>query len=167
MQLTSAMANKLIKQIREENQKIFYAEQKDSKTTYIAGEEPIPSDYSFVATQNLLWENNHKIRILRHAINRFNMETKLKTLGITIDQALVYMAMLTDDKTRLDRLRQAKPLERRTGMGGVSEYTKRNYDAADVEAAYKSISDTLRTLQLELDEVNLTIPFDVDIDMGA
>lgn len=168
MQLTSAMANKIIKKLHDENATLIQSEAKDKTTTYAADETPIESSYSFIATHKKLWENNRKICLLRHAISKFNLETKLNVFGctdMTIDQALVKMRMLTEDKLRLDRLRQIKPLERRSGMGGVSEFTKRNYDAAEAEKAYAACVDTLSEIQLKLDEANLTIPFEVAIDL--
>lgn len=104
MQLTSAMANKIIKKLHDENGALLQSEAKDKTTTYAAGETPIESVYSFVATHKKLWENNRKICLLRHAISKFNLETKLNVLGctdMTIDQALVKMRMLTEDKSRL------------------------------------------------------------------
>lgn len=106
---------------------------------------------------------NDKIAKLRHGINVFNTTTKLEGFDFTVDESLVRMAMLTEKKNRLSRMKGVRELTRSGGYRAEPEFTKRNYDAALVENEYRKTSDELVRLQMALDKANMSIEFDVDI----
>ena len=55
---------------------------------------------------------NDKIANLRHGINVFNTTTKLEGFDFTVDESLVRMAMLTEKKNRLSRMKGVRELVR-------------------------------------------------------
>ena len=55
---------------------------------------------------------NDKIAKLRHGINVFNTTTKLEGFDFTVDESLVRMAMLTEKKNRLSRMKGVPDEER-------------------------------------------------------
>ena len=77
--------------------------------------------------------------------------------------SLVRMAMLTEKKNRLSRMKGVRELVRNSVYRSEPEFTKRNYDATLVEAEYRKTSDELVRLQMALDKANMSIEFDVDI----
>lgn len=163
MKVTSAYANKLIRGYREELAAIVSNERDTCTTTYGASETPIETGYNFTSTQDETDALNDKIAKLRHGINVFNTTTKLEGFDFTVDESLVRMAMLTEKKNRLSRMKGVRELTRSGGYRAEPEFTKRNYDAALVENEYRKTSDELVRLQMALDKANMSIEFDVDI----
>lgn len=163
MKVTSAYANKLIRGYREELAALVSSERDTCTTTYGANETPIETGYDFSSTQTEMDALNSKIAKLRHGINVFNTATKLEDFDFTVDESLVRMAMLTEKKNRLSRMKGVRELTRSSGYRSEPEFTKRNYDAALVEAEYRKTSDELVRLQMALDKANMSIEFDVDI----
>lgn len=168
MKYTSAEANKLFKQLKEEEELILAAE-KDNKTFFAAVGEDLESvrpDYNFHDTQRRLEQVRQQIRTVKHAINLFNVTTEVEP-GMTIDEVLVALPQLTERQNRLRSMMMEKPKDRSKafGMGSASviDYKYTNYDPADAREAYHRVSNRLDELQLELDKVNTTIKFDINI----
>ena len=80
MIFTSAAANKMIRQMKEEISSIVSKENKCSVVRYSEGDEPIRPEYSFKETQKKIQEINSKIIKLRHAVNMMNVSTSLPGL---------------------------------------------------------------------------------------
>ena len=107
-------------------------------------------------------------RAIRHALHRFNMKTVLPERGITIDEALILLAQLSGRKERLNGLASRQPQERLGNRyfgssNGPIEYRYANYDVAQAEADYRAVADEIAALQLELDLVNQTEVFSVEL----
>lgn len=101
-------------------------------------------------------------------LHRFNMQTILPERGITIDEALILLAQLSGRKERLNGLASRQPKERLgdryfgSGSGPI-EYRYANYDVARAEADYRAVADEIAALQLELDLVNQTEVFSIEL----
>ena len=167
MKYTSASANKMIKLL--EDQKDYLIQQEANNSTYILAEdekEDIP-EYDFKDTNTKVDELDHKIVLLKHALNVFNTTTELP-IGITIDQALVEMAQLNRKLPRLDTMRRAMNKRRLTGMSSgrrdIAEYEYVNYDPKEVETIYQKDLKRIQEIQLALDKVNQTVEFEVDVE---
>ena len=88
--------------------------------------------------------------------------------GITIDEALILLAQLSGRKERLNGLASRQPQERLGNRyfgssNGPIEYRYANYDVAQAEADYRAVADEIAALQLELDLVNQTEVFSVEL----
>lgn len=158
-------ANKLIKQLQADRNALLSKERDAMSYSYLSGETPEPPEYDFAATQEELDKYAKNIEVLKHAVNRFNLTTELPGTALTIDAALVRMAILSQEKFKLDRMRNAKPRSRTTTGRGVSEYTELNYDPKEVEATFRAVCDELIAIQQALNIANLTETFEVDIDL--
>ena len=166
MRVNCDTANKLVRQLSAEMEKLLRVERGVSTYSYLYGEEPYKPDYDFNATQAKLTELENKIVTLKHAINMCNTTTKVPNTDLTIDQALVKISMLSTAKNKLERMRSVLEQSRSSVPGSkVTEITIRNYSEEDVEAAYKATCEQLITLQQGLDSVNLTWFFEVDIEV--
>ena len=53
-----------------------------------------------------------RIRKIKHAINRFNIETEVPDFGMTIDELLVYIPQLSARKQKLIQMASYLPKER-------------------------------------------------------
>lgn len=161
---TSAAANKQIRALKEELESLLYDERSAMTYTHSANEEPVIEAYDFKETQEKLAAINHKILAIRHGVNQFNVSTVVPGFDLTIDQALVKMAMLNEEKSKLARMKNVRSKVRNSGFRSEApEYTIRNYDADEVAKRYDDVSKELAELQMALDRVNLTETFDVDI----
>lgn len=168
MKMTSAYANKLLRQLNEEKNYLLSQEEDTCTYVYAADEAPLIPQYSYPQTEAQLRALDEKIVKIKHAVNCCNVTTTL-TLDsgrvLTIDQALVVMAQLSQRKQQLDVLRKRQPKTRNSDHYGRSatEYTCINYDLADVRKAYEAVSAEIMEIQMKLDQLNQTVTFDVDL----
>ena len=157
-------ANKLVRQMQSERDALIRAESETSTYSYMAGKEPVVTEYDFRAVNARLSELTDMIASIKHAINIFNTSTELPEIGLTIDGALVRMTMLNGDKSRFDRMRHVQKKARSgSSVRGVSEYTERNYDSEDAEKMYQDVCMELIAIQQAIDMANLTRTLEVDI----
>ena len=96
------------------------------------------------------------------------MQTVLPERGISIDEALILLAQLSGRKDRLSSLASRQSRERLGdryfgSSNGPIEYRYANYDVAQAEADYRAVADEIAALQLELDLVNQTEVFSVEL----
>ena len=168
MVLTSASANKMIRLLEDQKQYLLDNEANDSK--YVLADDEVKDipDYDFDKYDSDIDELDYKIRIIKHALNMFNTNTLL-SIGITIDQALVEMAQLSNKIQRLRAMRRAKNKERLLGVNAgrynIAEYQYLNYNKQDVNETYRQAMIRIHKIQLALDLVNQTKEFTVDLDL--
>jgi hypothetical protein len=167
MNVTSAEANKMLRKLNDERTALLDKEMQNR--VFVAAtvenlEDARPA-YSYAETQEKLAALDEQIRKLKHAINRFNLTQELPGLGMTIDQALIYIPQLTERKQRLSTLRliPAKQRNNVTRTGNLIEYTYANFDPAQADADYAAAADELARVQNALDLVNSTVTFEVEI----
>ena len=99
--ITSSEASKLLRKINEEKN-IALDNEHQSCIFNASIQEDIESvrpEYSYEETQQFIENCDRKIRILKHAINCFNTTQTVGDTGMTIDQVLVYIPQLTEEKT--------------------------------------------------------------------
>ena len=168
--MTSAYANKLLKQLSED--KDFWLNKERTSCTYTAavGETPVIPDYDYVEVAATIAELDRKMCNIKHAINLANA-TNYVEVGdnkLTIDMILVKMAQLNIRKGMLDFMRKQEPQARKeqTSYGNraaAPEYQYINYDLSLIKKEYEDISTEIMNLQLALDKYNQTVEFDVDL----
>lgn len=166
-QLTSAAANKLLRTLDDEKNYLLSMEEEAATYILADGESGEAPAYDYEETAKRLKELDSKIRVLKHAINRFNVTAELPELGITIDEALVKMAQLNKDKARLDIMRKRLPKARKKQEfyhSNIIEYEYVNYDLKRVQEDYQAVCDEISKLQLGLDLCNQTVTFEFDMD---
>ena len=159
MEFTSASANKYLRRLQDEKDRLLRTEQEVS--TYVLAEGD-------GAVREKVAQIDGQARAIRHALHRFNMKTVLPERGITIDEALILLAQLSGRKERLNGLASRQPQERLGNRyfgssNGPIEYRYANYDVAQAEADYRAVADEIAALQLELDLVNQTEVFSVEL----
>ncbi len=171
MKMTSALANKLLKQLDED--KMFHLNRENASSTYVAavGEEPVIPEYNYSETQAELVRIDEKIQAIKHAVNLANVTSKVDVLGkeYTVDTVLVRMAQMSRRKATLDYMRKLLPKERKeaqryvSNRSNVPEYRYINYDLDLVKAEYEKISEEIMAMQIALDKHNQTFEFEVAI----
>ena len=166
MKVTSAEANKLLRKLNEERTALLDKEMQNK--VFVAAtvenlEDARPA-YSYAETQEMLAALDEQIRRLKHAINRFNLTQELPRLGMTIDQALIYIPQLSKKKAKLSQMAGKLPLSREVRYNSnLVEYRYTNYDPEQVKADLEAVSDELSRAQTLLDTANNTLRFEFEI----
>ena len=168
MRCTSAEANKLLKQLMDERDRLIRNESQTSRFVAATTEdiENVRPEYNFMEMQDKIREVEQKIRKVKHAINVFNTTHYVDGFGITIDEMLVYMPQLTARKSVLSAMCGKLPKERVAHYGNKPNFIKyeyANYDISAVEKSYKQVSEMIARAQIELDKANSTETMDIDI----
>ena len=169
--MTSAYANKLLKQLDEDKE--FYLNKEQNSCTYVAavGEEPVIPEYDYEATAKEIEMIDNKIQKIKHAINVANVTqvVRVQDTEYSIDMILVRMAQLNKRKAMLDFMRKQLPKERQESHGylpnrsNIPEYKYINYDLDLIKSEYERISEEIMLMQIALDKHNQTYEFEVDI----
>ena len=163
VEFTSASANKYLRRLQDEKDRLLRTEQEVSTYVLAEGEAAEPPAYDYGAVREKVAQIDGQARAIR-----FNMQTVLPERGITIDEALILLAQLSGRKDRLNSLASRQPQERLGNRyfgssSGPIEYRYANYDVAQAEADYRAVADEIAALQLELDLVNQTEVFSVEL----
>ena len=169
LKMTSAYANKLLKQLNEEKE--FWRKQEDSSCLYRAalGEEPVIPEYDYASVAATIEDIDEKICKIKHAVNLANVTSQIpvgdKTMSV--DVILVRMAQLSKRKGVLDIMRKQKSKTRLdSGMfarQSVPEYQYINYDPKLIKQEYERVDREIMEIQIALDKYNQTFEFEVDL----
>ena len=167
MQYTSAEAAKLLKKLNEDYASILSNEKISKEFLCASGEdeEKLRPEYDFASTQEKLKEIELKIRKLKHALNVFNSTQIINEYNITIDEMLIYIPQLTNQKEKLGKMKSKLPRQRvESGFTkSIVDYNVINYDPKEVSIAFDIVSEELSNAQLALDRVNNNVKFEIDI----
>lgn len=166
MLVTSSEAAKILRKLNADKQFIENNE-RQSATFKAAINEDIEAArpaYDYEKTRAAINELDAKIRKVKHAINKFNLEHEVPGFNMTVDQMLVYIPQLTWNLNVLsvmkDRLEKQREVVR---VAGIIEYSYANYDVNKAKADYDRISDELARAQTALDVLNNQVKFEIDI----
>lgn len=160
---TSAALNKKIKALEDEKKYLLSLEEKSATYIEVEGDAEIPA-YDFTETAIKIKDIENQLIEYKHALNIFNISTKLPESYLTIDQALVKMAMLNRTKDKLDRMRKRVAKERRIDPyrgSNLVEYTCVNYDIDEVKAEYDAVAEEIISLQMGIDFCNQTMKIEL------
>ena len=169
MMYTSAEAGKLVRKIEDELKRQMLTERKSYSFVVASGEdvESLRPKYEFAETQKNIDELQEKLRIVKHAINQFNLTHTLPGFdGLTIDQALIMLPQLNARRTKYQEMINRLPKERISGIhsrNNLIEYNIANYNIEEVEKAYKELTSHLAKMQLALDTVNTTEKMEIPV----
>lgn len=109
MEFTSASANKYLRRLQDEKDRLLRTEQEVSTYVLAEGEAAEPPAYDYGAVREKVAQIDGQARAIRHALHRFNMKTVLPERGITIDEALILLAQLSGRKERLNGSPRGSP----------------------------------------------------------
>jgi len=166
---TPSEASKLIRTLKEKHEALERRERQTREFTAAIQEdiESVRPVYDYLQTQEMLKELEKKIRRVKHAVNRFNLETEVPGFDMTVDQLLVYLPQLNARRSRLAEMKDRLP-KRRVNAVGYSdnyliEYDYANYDIEDAERDYHKVSDELIRAQTALDLINSTAVIEIEL----
>ena len=168
MTYTCAEAAKLLRSLNEELSVLRGREQKSYRFTASIDEdiESARPEYDYQGEQKKQDELAKKIRIVKHAINGFNLKTVIPEFGITIDEMLVYIPQLSEKKRKLTKMAGCLPKERTSDStygSKIIEYTYTNYEIADAEADLLRVTEELAKAQTALDQINSSATMEIEL----
>ena len=167
--MTSAFANKMLRQLAEDKE--YWENVENESRVYVAAvdEEPVVPEYDFVEISANLKDIDEKIVKIKHALNVTNATNQVDVGGVpmTVDEILIRMAQANKRKQTLDWMRKQLPKTRETNRYSISangpEYRYINYDLGLVKAEFERISEEIMAMQIALDKYNQTVEFEVEI----
>lgn len=163
MKMCHSEAMKLIKELEEKKNTALRNEDSRSRVSYKEGEKAVPTRYDYGATRAEVRETDEKIRHIKHALAVSNCRVEVDGFGITIGEALVYLAQLNGEYGRLSNLGCYEKLTRRITANGVLEYTECLYDPETAQREKKEVYAKICKLQVAIDRANLTTYVEVEI----
>ena len=143
MKLTSAEANKLIKQLRDEIA-LIEAQEKNAYrfvAATIEDKAEVRPNYSFAETAAALDEREEKIRRIKHALNVFNATTKPDGVDMTIDELDAVVKPVVEESIHDSAIQ----IQKVAGNNDVVVKTRRK-SAYRIPAARASSSMSTRTM---------------------
>ena len=170
MKVTSAIANKMLRQL--EDDKAYWTDKEETGTFYTAalGEEPVIPEYDYLTVSGKIAEIDEKTARLRHSINLANATNVVKVDDeeMTVDTLLVRMAQASRRKAFLDNLRKQQEKTRTHAFAYVNkqqapEYRYINYDLELIKSEFEKVSDRIMKMQMALDYYNQTVEFEAEV----
>lgn len=147
---------KAIKELETKKDLIIYAENNRNRVSYKEGEEKRLTNYDYGDTRKAIDIIDSQIRRIKHALAVANCTVKIDEFDITIGEALVYLAQLNAEYSRLVNLGGFEKLSRRITSNGVLEYTECLYEPDQAVEDQKKVYSTICRLQVAIDRANLT-----------
>lgn len=164
MKVTIDAASKLIRNYSTEIMRMDSLESSNNMVCYSEGEEKLIPEYDMEKHQAELDRLNGNIQAIKHAINQFNCSYVLPNLGITIDVALVEMAVLSRRVAVMNRMRGVPKKSRsNTFRSETVEYREPNYSLELANQLYDKMSNRLTEIQSALNLANVTNEIEVDL----
>lgn len=168
MRYTCAEAAKILRKLNEDLKVLRAKEVKGFRFTAAVDEdlESARPVYNYIQTQNEQSQIEAKIRKVKHAINRFNLETVIPEFDMTVDEMLVYIPQLSERKKKLTEMSSFLPKERVSNgyqATKIIEYRYTNYDLERAAGDLAKISDELARAQTALDVVNNREQLELDL----
>lgn len=164
MLMTSDYAQKMIKKLEEEKSQLN-ANISNYSTFVVSIQEGDPEElrpeFDLKATVEKIEEIEKQILKIKHARNLFNSITVLNGTDLTIDVALIRMAILNQNYRRYIDMGNKQPKTRKNSYGDSVDYTYTNYDISYAKELGESMYNELLSLQEKLNLVNSTITFEV------
>ena len=169
MTYTSAQAAKLLRSLNERLAALNSRESMSSTYIAAAGEDVslVRPEYDYEAVKTEREALEESIRKVKHAISVFNTTHVVPGFDMTIDQMLVYIPQLNENKQRLMLMTNRLPVQRMPGrsMSAIIEYTYANYDVQRAAEDLRQVSARLAEAQTALDLVNSTETMELDISV--
>ncbi len=154
--MCNSEAMKAIKELEEKKKNIIYIENNRSRVSYKEGEKRVPTNYGYAETRKAIAEIDGRIRAIKHALSVCNCTAVVDDFGITIGEALVYLAQLNAEYDQLDKLSAYNKLSRTITYNGVTEYTECLYEPDEVIKEMEVLHKKICKLQVAIDRANLT-----------
>lgn len=138
----------LARQKQHNNSTVSYTEREKSS---------VECSFDYARSQKELAELQLQERNIKRLLALSNATTKVEGYDITIAEALVMLAQLTQNKKALSRLANKEKVVRESShYRGEAEFTKVCYDIEQAQKDLGKLNQDIARLQMALDRTNLT-----------
>lgn len=162
MKVTSALANKIVKQLEMKKSDILNDQKRNAFYEKFPDEESVEIPYyNFNETQNEIEKIDNSIMEIKHCINVFNSTTKVNNMDMTIDKVLVRMAQLNNHLNDVTRMANSKKKSVSSAFSSKDSFVFINYELSDASAYVDKLRKEIMDIQLNLDTTNMSIAFDI------
>ena len=156
---------KLVRDIESQKEELVNFGNRNSFAKYTLEEKPMAdlTPYALVEQTNKIGSLDANIRYLKHLLNLSNATTIVEEFNITLGEALVYMAQISQTVKRFTLLANTDKVVRTSGnyMSTTPEYTEAKYDIDLAKQMLSTYKSTLSKLQMAIDKTNLTNEIEV------
>ncbi len=156
MKMCNSEAMKAIKELEGKKSNVIYIENNRSRVAYKEGEDKGYINYDYAKTRQTIADIDGHIRKIKHALAISNCNSIVDDFGISIGEALVYLAQLNAEYQQLDSLSNYNKISRTITYNGVIEYTECLYDPDEVIKEMEALHAKICKLQVAIDRANLT-----------
>ena len=169
MKLTPHAIMKLINRISEKKLQLIVQEREECVIESVAGQEPCQTTYDYSETRTKIKKYDDQVFRLRSALNYNNATDVITEIGMTASEALVRMALLSEEKERLSRMasnsqrRQIPASQLRDSS--VAVYRISQYSVEQARKDLQTVTTSIVELQTALDKHNLLTEIEVDVQL--
>lgn len=167
IKMTADAAHKMVKNLEDEKRILVNNIRSYSVFNVSIAENPEEArpEFDFVKIYKRIEEINRQVMKIKLARSKFNVDTKLSS-GLTIGESLVRMATLRNELYLYSELANRQPKIRKGSSNGSEvEYQYANYDIAYAKEVYEKTNEEIVCIQKELNIINTSKEFEVDIDL--
>ena len=164
MKLSPHAIMKLINQISEKKLQLIVQEREEGVIESVAGQDPCRTSYDYATTRTQIKEYDDQIFRLRSALNYNNATDVIAEIDMTASEALVRMALLSEEKERLSRMASTSQ-RRQIPASQLRDSSVAVFRIAQypVDQARKAVTTSIVELQTALDKHNLLTEIDVNV----
>ncbi len=173
MNMTPAAILKAVKQLEQQKSSILYEETMFSSYEIVENGTAVePPEYNFTETTRAVTELDGKIKALKCALNKHNVNSIVSDTGCSPSELLIWIAQLNSALHRVSDL-AATPQKRvlpfsqtRGDFSSIVKITQiANYDVKEAKKLQKELTEKIASLQMALDTHNLTQMVEVDVEL--
>lgn len=152
----------LMKELKEIQELIEFAKKREEKNctltyTEMDSDTPeTPTDYDYEFARKEIYDLQKEERRIKNLLAISNATTQVQGFNMTLAEALVYLAQLSQNKVQLSAMANRSKLERTQGYRGYTEYTKALYDIKKAQSDLVEVNREIAKLQMAIDRTNLT-----------
>ncbi len=155
MKICNKEAMKLIKELESKKNYIVSEEDRQSHVQYKDGEARPSNGYDYAKTRKKIAEIDAKIVKIKYALSKANCEIKVEEFGVTLGEALVMLAQMNCELSRLEYLSNSLQSSTSITANGVTVHNDCLYDVATAAADAEKLTAKINKLQVAIDRANL------------
>lgn len=155
MKVCNMQAMKMVKELEARKDTLIHNEDSRCTVSYKEGEAKVVPDYDYGKTRAEIRALDDRIRAVRFALAKANVEAKVDGFGITIGEALVLLAQMQNERAQIESLTGRQQVSRRITANGVLEYTECVYSIDKAVEDLEALRVRIGELQIAIDRANL------------
>lgn len=155
MKVCHKEAMKLINELEDKKDRLIGNESRLNTVQYRDGEPRPDTGYSYEKTRAEIAAIDDKVRKIKHKLAKANCSVKVEEFNMTLGEALVYLAQLSSELSRLNDLAYERQEYTSIAQGGITLHIERLYNVKTAEADAAALTGKIGKLQVAIDRANL------------